>query len=516
MTALTSTTTHSVQELCRHFTRATGWPLNFLDGDGELSAETEGLLRDDPNCCWYAEVRLEDSSRGYLTMELPPNSSQDGTFNSACDLADQLSSLLNRFGTATPSLDVRSHELSEMIDLGKSRPSQENIKDILNRLLGSLLQLTNFQSSAFFLLDSSANEVKLRAMHQTLEMVIPCPNRDLRSSPPDLEALANGDVLLQRNRGRDEQFLPTEAGVGVGVRVQNDAGPMGTLWAFDRRNRIPARDEVQVLVSAAAQMGHLLGRLVLQQDSEDGQRIHRELRVVADGESNIPVLPAAGETQFEVARHCSSRFEVGGDLCELVPIYPHKTVIVVGDASGDSIPAALIMNSVRGCVRSLIDVYRDNIEQTDSLMARVNKTLNDVTPAHQFMSLFIGVLDTEAMTLTYTNAGHPCPVVVRDMGFTTLDSHGVLVGVTTQATYTKSVLHLVGGNSLVMFSDGVTEAMNSDREMFQYDGIIAAIRDSPTKSAHGMKRDILNQLERHLEGSNSADDRTLLVIRMPG
>ncbi|MDA1055464.1 MAG: PP2C family protein-serine/threonine phosphatase [Planctomycetota bacterium] len=516
MTALTSTNTHSVQEMCRHFTRATGWPLLFVNGDGELTAETESLLRDDPSCCWFSHVRLEDATRGFLTMGLPPNTSHDGTFNSACDLAEQLSNLLNRFGTAARSLDVRSYDLSKLIDLGNSRPSQENIADILTRLLGALLQLTSFQSTAFFLLDSAANEVNLRAKHQTLEMSIPHPSRDLRLSPPDLEALANGDVLLQRNRGRDEEFLPDEAGVGVGVRVRNDSGPLGTLWAFDRRNRVPARDEVQVLASAAAQLGQLLGRLVLHQDSDDGRRIHRELQVVADGEDYIPVLPVDGDTRFEVARHCSSRFEVGGDLCELVPINPHKTVIVVGDASGDSIPAALIMNSVRGCVRSLIDVYRDNIEQTDSLMARVNKTLHDVTPPHQFMSLFIGVLDTEAMTLTYTNAGHPCPVVVRDLGFAALESHGVLVGVTTEASYTKSVVSLVRGNALVLFSDGVTEAMNSNREMFRYDGIISAIKDSTGKSAKDLKRDILIRLEQHLEGSNSGDDRTLLVIRMMG
>lgn len=515
MPVVKSSTTHSLQEMCRHFTRATGWPLIFVEVENSGVDYTEGLLRDDPNCCWYESIQLDEVNRGFLTIGLPPDCSQDSTFNSACDLADQLAGMFNQFTSTSRSLHRRTDDLSAVIDVGNMAPSEDNMMELLQRLLSSLLQLTSFQSTAFFLLDPSASQVNLRAEFHTLDMHIPAANRELHLSPPDLDALASGEVMLRRNRGRGEEFLPADAGVGVCARVANGAGPLGTLWAFDRRNRVPARDEMRVLNTVATQIGQMLGRLVLTQDNEHGQRLQRELQVVASGEESLSALPAESDLEFEVARYCSSRFEVGGDLCEVVQATPTKTVIVVGDASGDSVPAALVMNAVRGSVRTLIDVCRHKIENTERLMSYVNRALTEVTPVHQFMSLFIGVLDSESLTLTYTNAGHPCPLIHRGLGFKTLESHGVLAGVTLDATYSRSVLQLAPGDSFIAFSDGVSEAMNTEREMFRYEGVIGAIRDTDGVTAQQIMSRVLGKLELHLHGSHSGDDRSMLVIRIP-
>ena len=152
--------------------------------------------------------------------------------------------------------------------------------------------------------------------------------------------------------------------------------------------------------------------------------------------------------------------------------------------------------------------------QTELVMDRLNRALYSVTPSHQFMSFLYGVLDTEAMTFTYTNAGHPTPLCVRQGVVTSLTYHGMLLGINQFATYDHSVIRLSANDILVLFSDGIIEAMSRNRQMFRNDGIISAIKSQIDGSAQNVMQAIWRNFESHSVGGQEPDDRTLLVIKM--
>ena len=156
----------------------------------------------------------------------------------------------------------------------------------------------------------------------------------------------------------------------------------------------------------------------------------------------------------------------------------------------------------------------DDVSRTDVIVERINRALYSITPPHQFMSLLYGVIDAEARTFTYTNAGHPAPLFVRAAQIQTLKSHGMLLGVISDATYERSVLDLAAGDVLVAFSDGVSEAMNLGRRMFRSDGIASALQRHDAEPAATILQAIWSELETHLLGGGEPDDRTLLVVRM--
>jgi sigma-B regulation protein RsbU (phosphoserine phosphatase) len=291
---------------------------------------------------------------------------------------------------------------------------------------------------------------------------------------------------------------------------------MGTLWAYDRRGRMPGDRELHVLQSIAAQVAAVLERAVLLRESASQLRLQRELEVCSESTRGGDVASLIGEEAgFEAAGACTSRYEIGGDLCELVPLEPGRTVVAVGDASGDSIPAALVMSSVRGALRTLSQV--DGIEpgdRTDRIVQRLSRSLYDLTPAHQFMSLFYGLYDRPTRTLTYTNAGHPTPLLLHDGQISTLNSHGMLLGVLPDATYERSSLVLAPGDVLVLYSDGVSEAMSRRRQMFRSDGIVGALRGQAVRSARELFERIWNGLAEHVAGHDGGDDRTLLVLKV--
>jgi len=236
---------------------------------------------------------------------------------------------------------------------------------------------------------------------------------------------------------------------------------------------------------------------------------------VASESQNIDIVQGVSdELGIDVAAVCNSRYEVGGDLCELIPMGEGRALVAVGDACGKSIPAAMIMASVRGSLRTAASSNRDSIERTDVVMQQLNQTLHAIAPTGRFMTLLLGVVDTINGTFCFTSAGHPNPILVR--GGQTREigrSHGLMLGAAEDEIYDRSLIKLQSRDTLVVFSDGISEAMSCDRRLFRSSGIMQAIRGCRSGSPREILESITNNLDSHTDGSDGADDRTLLVLQ---
>ena len=250
------------------------------------------------------------------------------------------------------------------------------------------------------------------------------------------------------------------------------------------------------------------------QSAIDQAKLNDELRQVSHGQSVMPEEVLANP-QLDVAVYALSHGELGGDLCELIPIDEHRTVVALGDASGHSIPATLVMSAVRGCVRSLSTNDLAGVNDTATIVRQINVALHGMTASHLFMSLLYGVLNTKTGTFTYTNAGHPTPVLFHGGDIRLLESHGLLLGVVPDADYKQSVVHLSPSDLLIAYTDGITEARSRVKKMFRSDGLISAVDVQHATSAQQVLHDILSGFDDHTAGNEQDDDRTLLVVRVP-
>ena len=436
------------------------------------------------------------------------------SFSSVGELADAFGQLISRVATAGRLVESRTDELATLVDLGRSVPTEENLVEAIDRLLRGAIDLTSFRALAFFLLDSSTERLKLRARAQREAHTFPAPIRSLSENPPDLAALLKRRAVL----GGDEiasaaAWLPPGTATAVCLAVQSDAGPIGTLWAYDRRRREPSEREIHVLESISVQIAALLERVVLLRESEAQHRLQRDLQLASQCQSFEAVTSLAADSGIEAAVRSTSRFEIGGDLCELMSVGEGRTVVSIGDASGHGVSASVVMSVVRGAVRAL-GLDPRTVLPADGVLEQVNRALYSITPSHQFMSLLYGVIDARQKTLTYSNAGHPSPLLMRDGGAIMLDSHGMLLGVLADATYGATVMPISSGDTLIAFTDGVSEAMNGKRKMFRSDGIIEVLQSNPNAPPQTILDAIWQQLESHLDGSAGHDDRSLMVIRV--
>lgn len=496
--------------ICRQFSEATGWVLRFTPATEETAPSVLSRLETDACCCWFDEVRDESAVSGYLHLDVPEMGAPETSLESVTTLAKTLANLVSEFVSAAHELDTSSRDLTTLVDLKCSLREDTDLPSTLSELLTASVQLTESRAAAFFLLNPSTQFLSLRAAYQLGTEQVPLHTRELKSGNPDLRALTAGPVVLDRGDARGDSFLPRDVQSALCVPVAAEAVPLGTIWVYDRRVREFSDRQIHVLQSIAIQTAAVLERMVLLRESKTQHRLTRELRMASETQQDDSLIEPVRDPRFEVASHCVSAHELGGDLCETLPLSENRTGITVGDASGNSIPAALVMATVRGALRTL------QVEDHDvaDVLKRVNKALHSLTHSQNFMSMFYGVLDAEKHTLIYSNAGHCNPIFIRNDEVQTLESHGLLLGVLGDTEYNYSVIDLQPGDILVFYSDGISEAMNHSKELFRSKGIIEATRESLPGSAADVLEEIWGRAEAHCDGSSLPDDRTLMVIKI--
>ena len=197
----------------------------------------------------------------------------------------------------------------------------------LSRLLGAAVQLTGYRSAALFLLNPTTNRLKLRAAFRIEVGSMPPKVRELAQCRPDLEALTQGPVVLQSASPEDERWLPRDVSTALCVAVQSQEVPIGTLWVYDRRGRTPHEREVRAQVDRRTDRDVSSNGLCCCRENETQHRLVTEVRLASENQTgsmldNLSVYPG-----FEAAARCVSRHELGGDLCELIPLLAQRTGI---------------------------------------------------------------------------------------------------------------------------------------------------------------------------------------------
>ncbi len=247
-----------------------------------------------------------------------------------------------------------------------------------------------------------------------------------------------------------------------------------------------------------------LGRLI------GGDSIAEELNTARQIQIGLLPKEAPKYEHYSIAVYYNPAKEVGGDYFDFFNLPDGNVGIAVADVAGKGIPAALTMAGLKGTlgasVRSVFDITQ--------IMSKVNSELTVEAGVSGMVGLFYSVLDTKNSLLTYCNAGHNPPMLVsRDGATSFLEEGGLLMGVMDNAIYSSGTTNLYSGDVLVLYTDGITETMNSNDEEFDVAGLQNVIMEFRDLSAQQIINRILKAVEIHGQGTVQADDRTLVVIK---
>ena len=200
---------------------------------------------------------------------------------------------------------------------------------------------------------------------------------------------------------------------------------------------------------------------------------------------------------------------VGGDLYDYY-IRDNKLLFCIGDVSGKGVPAALLM----AIAHSLFRTLSAHDDRPESITQALNASISDNNPDIMFITMFLGVMDLSTGIVRYCNAGHNPPILVRKGGAALIDTEPcLLLGVDLDAKYTVHELALVPGDSLFLYTDGLTEAENVDKELFGESRALKVAAGFVSKTAQEQVDAMRQAVKEYTDGAEQSDDLTLLVIR---
>ena len=203
---------------------------------------------------------------------------------------------------------------------------------------------------------------------------------------------------------------------------------------------------------------------------------------------------------------------VGGDLYDYY-VRDNKLLFCVGDVSGKGVPAALLMTISHSLFRT-VSAREDHPEQ---IMETLNSSISDNNPDIMFITMFLGVMDLSTGTIRYCNAGHNPPIVIRNGQAELLSTEpSLLLGVEMNAQYTANELTLLPGDTLFLYTDGLTEAENIRKELFGERRALETAAISGTLTASEQMERMQQAVHTFVDGAEQSDDLTMLVIRFMG
>ena len=241
-------------------------------------------------------------------------------------------------------------------------------------------------------------------------------------------------------------------------------------------------------------------RLSLKNDLEIAREIQKAM--LPPGRFRAPGADVAG-----FSRPANT---VGGDFYEILPLGDGRLVTAVGDVAGKGSPASLLMALLLAMMRTLTD---ERLEPA-ALISRLNVQVCRQSPGNRFITLFYSVLDLASGELTYVNAGHTPPLLLRAGGaIERLQDGGVALGMFDRSQFEMGRVMLEPGDLLAIYSDGITEAENPNGLPFDEHGLETVLTAERRNNVAATCAAVVRAVERHTADTRLADDLTLLLLR---
>jgi sigma-B regulation protein RsbU (phosphoserine phosphatase) len=216
---------------------------------------------------------------------------------------------------------------------------------------------------------------------------------------------------------------------------------------------------------------------------------------------------------FEIAAYSGSAREVGGDFYDFIDMGEEKAGMIIGDVTGKSVSGALVMSASRSVFRML----SEEVLNVNESMMRANRRLKKDVKTGMFVALLYAVVRAEDKSLSLCSAGQTQPVFrcasSGDTALVQTKGDTFPLGILDEAQYEETQLQLEAGDKVILYTDGVVEAMNEKEEMFGFDQLLEVVKNSPTKTAESLLEDIKSSVNEFTGGAPQHDDITIIVVQ---
>ncbi len=315
------------------------------------------------------------------------------------------------------------------------------------------------------------------------------------------------DMVLRPHEGFESEYFgfKREGTAVVGEAFISTFGPHGSYLLA---KATALCDEIGNTIGAIESIRDTTERRLMEQKLE---RSRTELHVAAEIQRSFIPKKTPSIPNFEVAAVTIPAMEVGGDFYDFISLQEGNYGLVIADVAGKSIPAALFM----ALSRMIIRASAAHQSMASEVLRSANNMIASDATAGMFVTLLFGILDGEALTLKYADAGHPTPLLFKSKDCRLIEetASGIALGAKEGVGYEERTIKFEPGDVAVFYTDGVTEAMNTKGELFGLERLTGAINKACQLSPEEILAKILADLSAFREDREQSDDITLVVLK---
>jgi len=374
------------------------------------------------------------------------------------------------------------------------------------------------KAASIRLIDRDHDELVIKAVHNLSTEYLGKGHILLSKAQIDQVALSPKGYEYVRNMATDPRVQFPQESQREGIVSMLSAGmrykgqTVGVIRVYTETEQTFSQFRIDLLKAVAAQAAAAIENTRLVEETREAEALEKQVRMAADVQQRMlpqtpPKIPG-----LDLASIYVPSYDLGGDFFDFIPLPDDNVGIVIADVSGKGVPASLIMASVRAFLRAQVD----NVYYLYEIMRRINLMLCRDTKASEFVTLFYGVLDVRNRRLTYSNAGHPPALLLRNGNITELPTDNMVLGIDPNEPYAQRVIDLKKGDTLLLYTDGLPDARNFQDETFGRQRVLESFKKvHPTPvTADTIAQAILWDLRRFVGLTKRTDDVTMLVAKI--
>ena len=339
-----------------------------------------------------------------------------------------------------------------------------------------------------------------------------------QGSPVITEDLAQAEMNLQAAASIVAQGLRAvvviplyassrAASEGTGVDVRRGVF-LGVLYLDSKRPTAFTKLDRQILDALAADAASILDNARLVERERERQRLEQEINIARDIQQALLPKNFKDYPHLAVSGVNFPCLSVGGDYFDVFPLDEKRTAFLLADVSGKGLGAALLTTMLQGALSGM--TLGTDPARTFN---HVNRFLCDHAEVGRYATMFFGILDV-AGKLEFINAGHPSPILMRQGRAEEAFTEGSFpVGLVPEAEFATATLQLEPNDTLFLFSDGVTEAMDPDEQLYGVPRLVEVLQGKTDLPLDEIQKTVLESVENFARGARQADDVTMLVVR---
>ena len=465
-------------------------------------------------------IRLGTDDECQLIFHLQPEAVAQETAET------KLRSILGTFGNDSAD-ELKGLKL--LLEATSLMHSELPLETVLASMLDHAIEITHADRGMLLEPDASATlQVKVARGRdgKSLAPEAMNPSRSVLASAIETEAavinedLRMADIQVQSALSVVHQLLRSSVVIPLyGMpRGQGDATTaagkrklLGAVYLDSKRTATFSELDRQILNALGAQAGSILENARLIEQERERQRLEQELGIARQIQQALVPHGLQEFPNFAFTGIHHPCYEVGGDYFDVCPLTDGRVAFLIADVSGKGLGAALLTTMLQGALSGLT-LGMEPVKVFNHL----NRFLCDRSGVARYATMFFGLLSPDG-TLEFVSAGHPSPLLLRRGKVRKLyDSGSFPVGLVHVATFESTHMQLEAGDTLLLYTDGVTEAEDKDTNQFQEERLMEVFSRHKDSSLEALREGILSDIESFTEGASQFDDITLMAVRYRG